>query len=274
MPDLRRTLAGAARRRGSAAGSPLLTSRAMQHAGRGAAARAAPAARAGLSGRWLARRVAIRPDRHRGGRSDPHVGQRAGRSVPRVPRSRRCGRARGALIFERSRVRRMRGDARRHRSRGSRAPCPCVVGRSSPPVMPRREFKPLAARFRMVDTYVIATPPLSSPERARLGPWRRDAVGHRAAVPLPALDAGPSAALRRRRSPAAGRAAPPGAGCVSGHSELRARSDQPLSRRWRTSSRTTPGRACSRQRRTGCPTSVRTAAIRATCSRSATAATA
>ena len=71
----------------------------------------------------------------------------------------------GALLFEHTPVGRMRGDRRgidvevgRRRVRASWAIV--ATGYATPP------FKPLAARFRMVDTYVIATPPLP-PGRAR-----------------------------------------------------------------------------------------------------------
>jgi glycine/D-amino acid oxidase-like deaminating enzyme len=73
-----------------------------------------------------------------------------------------------AWVFERSRVRRMRGDARgididvgRSRIRASWGVV--ATGYATP------SFKPLAARFRMVDTYVIATPPLSRLARTSLG---------------------------------------------------------------------------------------------------------
>ena len=63
-------------------------------------------------------------------------------------------------------------------------------------------FKPLAGRFRMLNTYVVATRPLDAAERRAHRARRRDAVGHGAAVSLRALDAGSSAAARRRRSAA------------------------------------------------------------------------
>jgi glycine/D-amino acid oxidase-like deaminating enzyme len=74
----------------------------------------------------------------------------------------------GALLFERSTVRRMRGHARgleievgRHRVRASWGVV--ATGYATP------DFKPLAGRFSMVNTYVIATPPLSRGMRASLG---------------------------------------------------------------------------------------------------------
>ncbi len=74
----------------------------------------------------------------------------------------------GALIFERSRVRRMRGDATgihlEVRGRHVRASWGIVATGYATP-----EFKPLAARFRMWTTYVMATPRLSSRERASVG---------------------------------------------------------------------------------------------------------
>jgi glycine/D-amino acid oxidase-like deaminating enzyme len=74
----------------------------------------------------------------------------------------------GALMFERSKVRRMRGDARgvtlhvgRHRVRASWGVV--ATGYATP------QFKPLASRFTIMSTYVIATPPLTRAERAATG---------------------------------------------------------------------------------------------------------
>ena len=59
-------------------------------------------------------------------------------------------------------------------------------------------FKPLHARFRMLNTYVIATRPLTPAERRRIGPRRGDDLGYGTAVPLRAMDAGSPADARRR----------------------------------------------------------------------------
>ena len=120
-----------------------------------------------------------------------------------VPRPRAAARAAGARLFEHSRSRRMRAVVdRRPRSSSiaaaSRARRSIVATGYATP-----EFKPLAGRFRMFNTYVVATPRALATRAPTAWTWRRDAVGHRAAVSLRAVDAGPSAALRRSRSAAA-----------------------------------------------------------------------
>jgi glycine/D-amino acid oxidase-like deaminating enzyme len=76
--------------------------------------------------------------------------------------------AAGARVFERSRVQRIRtGEDRvRIRTRHGTVTADRVViatGYATP------EFRPLAGRFRMYRTYVLATEPLSAARRARLG---------------------------------------------------------------------------------------------------------
>jgi len=74
----------------------------------------------------------------------------------------------GAALHERSRVRRVRSQAQGVRVETDRAKVSArwaviATGYATP------EFKPLAGRFRLVDTYVVATPPLAQDVRARLG---------------------------------------------------------------------------------------------------------
>ena len=185
---------------------------------------------------------------------------------------RRRGEPAGARLFEHSAVRRIRTRARPAwksiTDRGEvRARWAIVATGYATP-----EFKPLAGRFRMVEHLRHRDAAAARAGAAPHRPRRRDAVGHRAALSLPALDRRPSPAVRRPRSSAA-------AGSAAGDADATAWSSSPrfpgpLSGRRRISRPTTPGRACSRRRRTGCPTSARTAAIRGSCSRSATAATA
>ena len=130
----------------------------------------------------------------------------------------------------------------------------------------RRPF-PDVAHLRRGDA--AARRPGPARDRSR----RHPAVGHAPPVSLRALDGRSSPAARRRRSPDPRRAGPGGAPVDRGCGDPRPfRSAAPGARR-RARSRT-PGRGASRTRRTACPTSARTAGIRATPSRSATAATA
>ena len=75
---------------------------------------------------------------------------------------------RGTYIFERSPVRRIRSDARGvavvTRSGTVRADCVVIATGYATP-----EFKPLAGRFRMMNTYVVATEPIHAAARAALG---------------------------------------------------------------------------------------------------------
>jgi glycine/D-amino acid oxidase-like deaminating enzyme len=80
----------------------------------------------------------------------------------------RAARHAGAMIYEQSPVRRMRGDSRgvtlevgAHRIRADWGIV--ATGYATP------EFKPLGSRFRKVSTYVIATPRLSARDRRALG---------------------------------------------------------------------------------------------------------
>jgi glycine/D-amino acid oxidase-like deaminating enzyme len=80
----------------------------------------------------------------------------------------RAARAHGATIYARSRVGRVRASAagaRLELERGTIDAARVIVatGYATP------EFKPLAGRFRMYTTYVIATPRLSAPMRERVG---------------------------------------------------------------------------------------------------------
>jgi glycine/D-amino acid oxidase-like deaminating enzyme len=76
--------------------------------------------------------------------------------------------ASGARIFERSRAIRIdaRGTYVRVRTRGGSIDAPRVVVATG---YATARFKPLAGRFRMYDTYVLATAPLTAAERRALG---------------------------------------------------------------------------------------------------------
>jgi glycine/D-amino acid oxidase-like deaminating enzyme len=76
--------------------------------------------------------------------------------------------AEGAQVFERSAVRRIRGDRDRVRLRTARGTVEArrvviATGYATP------QFRPLAGRFRMYRTYVMVTRPMRSAERRELG---------------------------------------------------------------------------------------------------------
>jgi glycine/D-amino acid oxidase-like deaminating enzyme len=80
----------------------------------------------------------------------------------------RAARGAGASLHERSRVRRVRSQADGVRIETERAAVTArwtviATGYATP------EFKPLAGRFRMSDTYVVATPPLDRAARSAIG---------------------------------------------------------------------------------------------------------
>ena len=99
------------------------------------------------------------PDRHRRSRCDSHARQRAVRSLSRVCRIIRAAAAAGAHVFERSRGSTYRGRTQR-----------CALSDASRVVENERviiatgyatpQFRPLAGRFRMYRTYVLATEPI------------------------------------------------------------------------------------------------------------------
>ncbi len=175
-----------------------------------------------------------------GGAADRGAARRGRGSQSRGPHRRRC--RRGAAGGDRDRLR----DA---------------------PVPAARRPLPARAHLRRGDAAARRA------GAARDRPRRRPAVGHAASVPLRALDRRPSPAARRRRSADPRRSGPGGA-----PGDRRRRDPRPLraaaagaGRRRRSRTR---GKGVSRTRRTACPTSARTAGIRATPSLSATAATA
>ena len=189
--------------------------------------------------------------------------------------SSRAARARGARLFERSPVQRDRAVAatvspssrargrhharpRRHRHRL----CDAVLQAA-------RRALPPAAHLRRRDA------PADRGARAPSArPWRRHAVGHRTALPLRALDRGSSPAARRRRSTASSRAGAAARALREGVARVRDHFERLLSRARDDRRSNSPGKGCSRRRRTGSPTSARTGTTRGICSRSATAATA
>ena len=167
-------------------------------------------------------------------------------------------------------ARRGRGSQRRVRSDGGVVEARQVVIATG---YATRQFRPLAGRFRLVHTYVAATPPLDARARREIGLadvllWDTRRPYHYAR-----WTADHRLLLGGADRPIRGGPRPGGAPVDRGRRDPR-RTSNGCCRRWATSRSRTRGKGASRTRRTACPTSARIAGIRATPSPSATAATA
>ena len=177
----------------------------------------------------------------------------------------------GARVFEKSVVRRIDDRAAagsQIRTRGGTLRANTVVvatGYATP------EFKPLAGRFRMFHTYVVATGRIPAAMRRRLGLgdlmlWDTERPYHYARWTDGRLLLGGARSAGAPETPA-----PAGAPRRGGS---RSRLLHTVVSGARTApAPTTPGRDSSPPPRTDCPTSAAIAGIRATCSRSGTAGT-
>ena len=107
-------------------------------------------------------------DRDHGTRSHPHRWSRAAEPIPSLSGAHQRGQQGGARVFELSPVRRI--DRRRD---GVRVTCDHGAVRASHVVIATgyatASFKPLAGRFRLNHTYVLATTPISERVRRDLG---------------------------------------------------------------------------------------------------------
>ena len=160
----------------------------------------------GLRRRVAGRRRAAPRNRHSGRSSHSHQRQRATRI--RCSPVTGCSRAAvrmGAHVFERSTVNRIRriGDGvRLYSKHGTIDARQAVIATG----YATKYFRPLAGRFKMRHTYVLATEPIGWRIAAAAWPWQGDAVGHRAAVSLRPVDRrSPAAAWRRGPAGEAGR---------------------------------------------------------------------
>ena len=155
---------------------------------------------------WLRRRLAVtwRPaptDSDYSAWCDPDAAQCAIRPLQGVSRLVRSAVAAGAMVFERSPVKRiehLRGQVRIVTPEGTLRANQVVIatGYATP------RFQPPVGMFRLHHTYVLATQPLSRQGKTGTWPGRCDAVGYGAAVSLRALDRRSASPDRWSRSPA------------------------------------------------------------------------
>jgi len=182
----------------------------------------------------------------------------------------RAAHAAGAQVFERSPVTRIaqrRGRVRVHTASGTVDARRVIIATG----YATARFRPLAGRFRMYRTYVLATPPLRAHQRREVG--LGDVMAWDTERPYP-ICAG------RRIGDSCSAAATDEFAAVNlaiGSSPSRrnsfGESSRACFRRWQTSASKARGKVCSRRRPTASPTSARISAIPGICSRSGTAAT-
>ena len=215
--------------------------------------------RAGLPGRWLSASALFR---RTGIRAEAAIATSGNAQVNPL---RAChgflaaAARRGARIFERSHARSVKesDSGIEVRTNGGTISASRIVVATG---YATREFRSLVGRFRLKDTYVLATRRLPAPARPP-----GHGVGYRSAVSLPAMDRGWATAVRRGRYPS-----PFAKGIAPAH-RAGARAFDRVSRADPSGSggreaRTMPGKGCLRRPPTASHTSASTPGIRGICS--------